>query len=187
MPSREPGRAQNAGKGTGKRTSAPEPRSHTISKQLSEPSSPRTKKHAALKGNPVTPVSREQWENINQAIEKTVDLVLCKNITLDSFGPDYWEMDEGLGIALVAEIRRTIKEICCLNEPKLQKELRKMARDVTHKEFRVSYKGGGVWFWFRMTNLQKATQPMAPQESDALMKTVGLAHDTTDEKMNQPT
>ncbi|KAI1779403.1 hypothetical protein F4818DRAFT_438177 [Hypoxylon cercidicola] len=127
----------------------------------------RSRKHAALKGSPTTTVSAEQWNNINQAIVKTVDSVLTQNITLDSFGPDYWEMDEGFGIALVAEIRRTIKETCTLSDPKLQRELRKMACDITHEEFRFPYKGGGVWFRFKMTDLQKAIKPMVSQQSDA--------------------
>ncbi|KAI1411421.1 hypothetical protein F5Y13DRAFT_200993 [Hypoxylon sp. FL1857] len=128
------------------------------------------RKHAALKGNPTVPVTAEQWKNINQAIEETVELVLSKNLTLDGYGPDCWEMDEGLGVALVAEIRRPIKETCTLSDPKLEKELRKMARDVTQKEFRFPYKGGGVWFRFKMTDLQKATQRVDDQVPDVAPK-----------------
>ncbi|KAI1140694.1 hypothetical protein F5Y05DRAFT_374506 [Hypoxylon sp. FL0543] len=115
------------------------------------PNSPASKgrKHAALKGSPTVPVSAEQWRNVNLAIEKTVELLLEKDLTLDSLGPDHWELDEGLGVALVAEIRRAIKERCTLSDRKLQKELKKMAGDVTHKEFRFPCKGGGVWFRFK--------------------------------------
>ncbi|KAI1449260.1 hypothetical protein F5Y02DRAFT_256164 [Annulohypoxylon stygium] len=149
----------------GKEAAKSQPRSPTH-KQLRRPLVLKTRKHAALKGNPTIPVSAEQWININQAIVKTVEFILSKNVTLDSFGPGYWEMDEGFGIALIAEIRRKIKEICTLISPKLQKELTKMAHDVTHKEFRFSYRGGGVWFRFKMTNLQKAVQPIIIPDND---------------------
>ncbi|KAI2470137.1 hypothetical protein F4781DRAFT_391870, partial [Annulohypoxylon bovei var. microspora] len=162
MPTGASGRIQTKDRGI----STPQPQYLPTSKQ--PPNSPvlKTRKHAALTGNPTIPVSAEQWENVNQAIETTVELILSKNVTLDSFGPDYWEMDEGLGIALVAEIRREIKEICTLGDPKLQRELMKMARDITRKEFRFPYRGGGVWFRFKMTDLQKAVQPITDLGSD---------------------
>lgn len=129
--------------------SSPQSQSNKAIKQSTKPPVSKGRKHAALKGNPTVSVSAEQWKNINQAIEKTVDQVLARNINLDSFGPDYWEMDGDYGIALVAEIRRAIKETCTLKDPKLQREIRKMACDVTHGEFRFPYKGGGVWFRFK--------------------------------------
>ncbi|KAI1374901.1 hypothetical protein F4677DRAFT_446806 [Hypoxylon crocopeplum] len=145
----------------------------------------RNRKHAALRGTPTVYVSAEQWKNVNQAIEKTVDLVIGKRVALDSFGPRYWEMDEGLGVALVAEIRRPIKEICTLGDLKLQRELRKMARDVTHKEFRFPYKGGGVWFRFNMTDLQKATKSPLELELDASAK-AEETRETTASKVDPP-
>lgn len=131
------------------RASTPQSQSNKLTKELITTPVSKSRKHAALKGTPTVAVSEEQWDNVNKAIVKTVDLVLAQNIVLDSFGPDYWEMDEGYGIALVAEIRRAIKEICSLSEPRLQRELRQMARNVTHGEFRFSCKGGGVWFRFK--------------------------------------
>ncbi|KAI0110969.1 hypothetical protein F4776DRAFT_641222 [Hypoxylon sp. NC0597] len=132
-----------------------------------EPPAFKGRKHAALKGNPTGPVSAEQWENVNQAIEKTVELILSRKLALDSLRPGCWVMHEGLGVALVAEIRRPIREVCSLTNPKLQNKLRKMASDVTHKEFRFLYQGGGVWFRFKMTDLKKATQPRGNQAPEA--------------------
>ncbi|KAI1453045.1 hypothetical protein F4805DRAFT_478935 [Annulohypoxylon moriforme] len=169
----------------GKEVVTHQPQSLPASKQLAMSLVLKTRKHAALKGNPIAPVSKEQWENINQAIIKTVELILSKNVTLDSFGPDYWEMDEGLGVALVAEIRREIKELCTLRDPKLQRELMKMARDITHKEFRFPYRGGGVWFRFKMTNLQKAAQPIIITESDSLPNTVKIIPEITEQEVSR--
>ncbi|KAI0169737.1 hypothetical protein GGR52DRAFT_573793 [Hypoxylon sp. FL1284] len=124
------------------------------------------RKHAALRGHPTVHVSAEQWNNVNRSIVKTVDSILARNITLDSLGPDYWEIDEGYGIALVAEIRRAIKETCKLSDTRLQGKIRRMASDVSHEEFRFPCEGGGVWFRFKMTDLQKAMEPTNKQESD---------------------
>ncbi|KAI1211810.1 uncharacterized protein F4807DRAFT_416486 [Annulohypoxylon truncatum] len=157
-----------------------------LSKQLIKPLSLKTRKHAALKGRPMVPISTEQWENINRAIVKTVELILTKNLTLNSFGPDYWEMDEGLGIALVAEIRRGIKEICTLGDPKLQKKLMEMARDITHKEFRFSYRGGGVWFRFKMIDLQKAVQPVIIPEDDVSPNSSKMVHKVIGGEISAP-
>ncbi|KAI8956538.1 hypothetical protein F5Y11DRAFT_167711 [Daldinia sp. FL1419] len=122
------------------------------------------RRHTALAGAPGAILSAEGWRNVNRAILKTVDIVLSKNATLDSRKPDYWEIDEGLGVALVAEIRREIRETCTFANPKLKERLRQVAWDVTQKEFRFPYKGGGVWFWFKLTDLYKASQPIT--ESD---------------------
>lgn len=141
-----------------RRASTPQPQSNKATKELPRTPVSKSRKHAALKGSPTGTVSPEQWDNVNRAIVQTVDLILSKNITLDGFGPDYWEMDEGLGIALVAEIRRAIKETCTLSDPKLQREISKMACDVMHEEFRFPYKGGGVWFRFK----SKTGQTVSP-------------------------
>ncbi|KAI0838210.1 hypothetical protein F5Y06DRAFT_296750 [Hypoxylon sp. FL0890] len=155
--------------------------SSQIPKRPPTPSLSKGRKHAALKGSPTVPVSAEEWRNVNRAIEETVKLVLDKNMALDSLGPDYWELDEGLGVALVAEIKRAIKETCSLSDPKLQKQLKKMASDVTHKEFRFPCKGGGVWFRFKMTNLQKATQRVDDQGRDSPPK-AEQAQESADDK-----
>ncbi|CAJ2503834.1 Uu.00g112280.m01.CDS01 [Anthostomella pinea] len=110
------------------------------------------RKHAALKDRR-TPLTPEQWFNVNQAIKKTVDAVLAKNYELDGLGPGEWELDVELGVSLVAEVRyRPLKKQCSLNDPKLKAKLRKMARDVTHGEFRHTYDGGKVWFFFRLVD-----------------------------------
>ncbi|KAI1473648.1 hypothetical protein F4774DRAFT_30901 [Daldinia eschscholtzii] len=143
-----------------KGTCAPQQTSNRKSHRQPKPSASNNGRHAALKSAPTVALSAGRWQNVNRAIEKTVEVVLSKNLTLDSFGPDCWEMDEGYGVALVAEIRREIKETCSLDNPKLQKRLRELAYDVTQKEFRFPFRGGGVWFWFKVTDLHKATQPM---------------------------
>ncbi|KAI0849882.1 hypothetical protein F5Y00DRAFT_45212 [Daldinia vernicosa] len=161
-------------RGKGART--PQPPSNRKSHQPSILPVPNDRRHVALHGPKVT-LSAQKWKNVNQAIEKTVDIVLNKKMTLKGFGPDSWEMDEGFGVALVAEIRRKIKEDCTLENPKLQKKLREVARDVTAKEFRFPLRGGGIWFWFKITNLDKATQSIteaqqagAPSEADTILK-----------------
>lgn len=130
---------------------------------------PKYKKHMALKGNARVRVSTEQWNNVNRAIEKTVEMILSKNTTPESFGPGpgHWEMDEGLGVALVAEIIRPINEICSLSNPKLREQLKGMARDVTQKEFRFPCNGGGVWFRFK-SECSSICSPLFPDMSQKL-------------------
>ncbi|KAI1079599.1 hypothetical protein F5B20DRAFT_590455 [Whalleya microplaca] len=119
------------------------------------------KKHAALLGYPSHALSDGEFANINIAIVKTVDSILGeKNLSLDGLGPERWELDAGFGVALEAEVRRPIKERCSFDDPKLQKELKRMSRDATQKEFRQPYQGGGVWFRFIMIDLHKAKQPI---------------------------
>ncbi|KAI0379159.1 hypothetical protein F5Y04DRAFT_283246 [Hypomontagnella monticulosa] len=138
-----------AQKPTANKTGASVPRLQ----QRQAPKSPVSKdrKHMALKGNAKIRVSAEQWKNVNAAIEKTVDLILSKDGATRSFGPGpgYWEMDEGLGVALVAEIIRAFDGTCSLDNPKLRKQLKIMSRDITQGEFRFPCNGGGVWFRFR--------------------------------------
>ncbi|KAL7621278.1 hypothetical protein AAE478_008597 [Parahypoxylon ruwenzoriense] len=133
-------------KATGKEggISVPQTQFNKTPKQPAKPPVTRGRKHAALGGSPKIAVSAEQWINVNRAIEKTVETVPSQNIALNSLGPDYWGMEEGLGVALIAEIRRSIKETCSLSNPKLQRQLRRMAYDVTHKEFCFPYQEGGV-------------------------------------------
>ncbi|KAI1654644.1 hypothetical protein F4813DRAFT_369733 [Daldinia decipiens] len=133
----------------GKGACAPQPPLNWKPHQPAIPPVPNDRRHAALQGGPKMALPAQSWRNVNQAIEKTVDIVLSKKMALKGFGPDCWEMDEGFGVALVAEIRREIKEDCTLDNPKLQKKLKEVARDVTAKEFRFPLKGGGVWFWFK--------------------------------------
>ncbi|KAK6952157.1 hypothetical protein Daesc_006689 [Daldinia eschscholtzii] len=160
---------------------APQQTSNPKSHWQPNPSASNNGRHAALKSPPKVALSAGRWQNVNRAIEKTVEIVLSKNLALDSFGPDCWEMDEGYGVALVAEIRREIKETCSLDNLKLQKRLRELAHDVTQKEFRFPFRGGGVWFWFKVTDLHKATQPM-PENLRAGTQT---EHDVVLQKMDE--
>ncbi|KAI1643604.1 uncharacterized protein F4817DRAFT_368261 [Daldinia loculata] len=178
-------RKQVPTKGNGART--PQPLSNRKPHQPAISPVPNDRRHAALQGGPKVALSAQKWKNVNQAIEKTVDIVLSKKTALKGFGPDCWEMDGGFGVALVAEIRREIKEDCTLDNPKLQKKLKEVARDVTAKEFRFPFKGGGVWFWFKITDLHKATQPITeiqqagtPSGADTIIKGTDDETGTTD-------
>ncbi|OTA56859.1 hypothetical protein K449DRAFT_437705 [Hypoxylon sp. EC38] len=154
-----------------------------ISERPPKPPMFKGRKHAALKGSPTVSVSAEQWKNVNRAIEETVELILSRNLALDGFGPDCWVIDEGLGVALVAEVKRPLREVCTLTNLKLQNMLRKMASDVTHKEFRFLFPGGGVWFRFKMTDLKKATERRGDQVLEAspeAVETQKPVYDKTD-------
>ncbi|KAI1462904.1 uncharacterized protein F4812DRAFT_453930 [Daldinia caldariorum] len=141
----------------GKGASAPRQPSNRKSRQQSKPPISNGRKHADLKSAPKVALSARRWKNVNRAIEKTVDIVLSRNIALDGFGPSYWEMDEGYAVAL--------------------KRLRKLARDGAQKEFQFPFRGNGVWFWFKATQLMTGNLKAGtlPDPDIALQKRVDEA------------
>ncbi|KAI1339342.1 hypothetical protein F5Y15DRAFT_416210 [Xylariaceae sp. FL0016] len=128
------------------------------------------KKHAALRGNPRRRLQPEEWYNVNRRIAATADIIISRNYVLDGLGPGKWDIDGGLGIALLACVQiRPLKAACSLSDEKIQSDILNMARDPSHPHFRHNSEIGNVWFQFRMLNLDLAVLPLEDSTAEASM------------------
>ncbi|KAI1320426.1 hypothetical protein F5Y16DRAFT_389867 [Xylariaceae sp. FL0255] len=128
-------------------------------------------KHVALSDQYLpTRLSPMEWRNINHRIVTTVNIVLQHNYVFKGPGPTTVELHARLGVALVVEnLIRPIRIPLPLANPDLQSKIRAMAGDVTHPPFRIIVPGGGVWFSFKVIDLQRARYAMT-EDDHALLK-----------------